>query len=569
MAESVARNMSRDFWNEAKKLRSSHKSVAKCVDGCNDASGIMNVFVNKYNNLYNSVPYCENEMKHISNDVDVLIKSENSDIPCININDVAKAISHLKKGKTGLSNMISSDNLINGSNLLNIFLSFLFNSMLKHGTVIDAMTTGVMSPIPKGKRCDDSNSNNYRAITIGSLIGKVYDWVMLLKNKDVLASDDLQFGFKPNLSTTLCTSMLLETVSSFNDNGSDVYGLFLDASKAFDRINYSHLFKKLISKTLHGLYIRSLLNMYTNSKLIVKWNNVLSKPFKCSNGVKQGGVLSPILFAIYIDDLLKELRCNGMGCYVNSMFCGSFAYADDIVLLAPTVTSLTSMVKICEQYSTKYDILFNSSKSKLITFSKKKAPFQPTITINDDIVPWVDTVNHLGHELYCNIFKRDQRRVISDFNMRVNTFNFDFGSLHIDIKNRLFRQYCCSFYGTQLYDLSSEPIDNICRAWRVGFRKIWRLPKTTHCNLLHSLGNFMEPHLWFVKRFLTFYISAINSKNNIVVIYQIYHVVQTPQWGQIINMFAASSVLTGVCLIPLVTLGICSNGELAAALMTV
>ena len=93
--------------------------------------------------------------------------------------------------------------------------------------------------------------------------------------------------------------MVAETVAHYNANGSNVYGLFLDASKAFDRINFHKLFRKLIDIKLPAIYVRSLLNNYTNSKLQVKWNNVKTDTFKCSNGVKQGGVLSPyIIFYI-------------------------------------------------------------------------------------------------------------------------------------------------------------------------------------------------------------------------------------------------------------------------------
>ena len=143
------------------------------------------------------------------------------------------------------------------------------------------------------------------------------------------------------------------------------------------------------------------MNNYTNSKLQVKWNNIKSEMFSCSNGVKQGGVLSPILFAIYVDDLLNTLRLNGNGCHVNTMFCGAFAYADDIVLLSPTVYGLNNMANICQVYGKEYDIMFNPNKSQLITFTNKKNIFRPSITIDDKKVLWVNNVNQLGHKLYC------------------------------------------------------------------------------------------------------------------------------------------------------------------------
>ena len=114
----------------------------------------------------------------------------------------------------------------------------------------------------------------------------------------------MQFGFKKGASTSLCTSMMQETVSYFVSKNNNVYALLLDASKAFDRISYVKLFHSLISRNVCPLICRLLLNMYTNQKLRVRWNGTYSENFSVSNGVKQGGVISPILFCIYVDDLL-------------------------------------------------------------------------------------------------------------------------------------------------------------------------------------------------------------------------------------------------------------------------
>ena len=70
-------------------------------------------------------------------------------------------------------------------------------------------------------------------------------------------------------------------------------------------------------------------------KMQVRWDKSLSEPFSVSNGVRQGSVLSPHLFAVYIDSLLLDLCDSGVGCYWGCSFVGAFSYADDLVLLAP------------------------------------------------------------------------------------------------------------------------------------------------------------------------------------------------------------------------------------------
>ena len=84
--------------------------------------------------------------------------------------------------------------------------------------------------------------------------------------------------------------------------------LFLDTSKAFDRGDYVKLFDKLISKGMCPITVRPLLNMYLNQKLKVKWNNFLSPKYVVTNGVHQGGVLSPLLCSIYVDESRKTKK---------------------------------------------------------------------------------------------------------------------------------------------------------------------------------------------------------------------------------------------------------------------
>ena len=103
--------------------------------------------------------------------------------------------------------------------------------------------------------------------------------------------------------------------------------------------------------------------MYTRQSLRVKWGNTVSSEFTVSNRVNQGWVLSPILFAIYTDGLLKRLEESGVGCYMVSRFTGALAYADDITLLAPCKSALSILVSVCEKYASELDILFNGSKA--------------------------------------------------------------------------------------------------------------------------------------------------------------------------------------------------------------
>ena len=133
--------------------------------------------------------------------------------------------------------------------------------VLRHGLAPEAMLVGVMVPIPKGRWSNLCISDNFRAITLSSIIGKLLDIVIITKEEKHLSTSNYQFSFKKGLSTGLCTTMVQETISYFIHNGSNVYGLLLDASKAFDRLNYYKLFKILLTRGVCPTICRLLLNM--------------------------------------------------------------------------------------------------------------------------------------------------------------------------------------------------------------------------------------------------------------------------------------------------------------------
>jgi len=102
----------------------------------------------------------------------------------------------------------------------------------------------------------------------------------------------------------------------------------LDSSKAFDHVEYGKLIQLLLDRHLFPQIIRLLLNIYTNHQVRVLWN-----------GVDQGAIINPILFCVYLDDLLVKLREAGVGCYIAGCYVGALTYADDLVLLTPSASA--------------------------------------------------------------------------------------------------------------------------------------------------------------------------------------------------------------------------------------
>ena len=389
--------------------------------------------------------------------------------------------------------------------------------MLHHGYVAPNLRLATIIPIVKDKTESMNDSNNYRGIALSSILSKLLDKVIIQSHKVHLGSSDLQFGYKEKSSTSQCTFVVEEIIHYYRSNESNVFATFLDASKAFDRVRFDKLFELLIDKGVCSVVARLLAFMYCNQECRVKWCYEVSHNFRVCNGVKQGGVLSPLLFNIYIDVLLERLAKSGQGCHVGKMFAGCLEYADDVVLLSPTVDALENMLKICEKYSVDFSIKFNTSKSKLLVFSEN--PTNVKVNFQGNTIPQVKSETHVGH-LMSNSPHMQERRVSQACKTLIGQFNLlsvKLGFCSPEVLYFLFQNYCMSLYGCQLWDYSNESVmASVFVTWRKCVRNIFSIPYNTHCNLVHLIAQDSSVRVKLHKRYFKFFNNASKSNNTLV-----------------------------------------------------
>ena len=292
-------------------------------------------------------------------------------------------------------------------------------------------------------------------------------------------------------------------------------GCFLDASKAFDLVNHGVLFCKLFDRGLPLSVLRFLSSWYETQKMSVRWSHSFSDPFSVSNGVRQGSVLSPVLFSVYLDELLEMLGNSGVGCHWGGSFVGALCYADDIVLLAPCASALRHMLNICDSFATSHGLVFNA---QLICFRRCHTLSNiPTISFNDITLPFLKEVTHLGHILTYNLDdKPDIIRAVKDMNRKANSVLCRFSALDPFIKCFLIKTYCLSLYGCSLWSLSSPSIRIIEVAFNKLLRKIWNLPYNSHTGIVHCTAKIHSVSNMLYDRFCSLHSFALSSSSSLI-----------------------------------------------------
>ena len=326
------------FWGEIKKLNSTKSKLSETIDGITGEVDITSQWSKHFKTLLNQPQSICPDL--ICNDTNLI------EHDTILVKEVLQAIARLKRGKSAGLDGICSEHFIFAHINIACIVTLLFNACITHQYIPPELMDTVIVPIVKDAKSDLTSSDNYRPIALTTILSKLFEIVLLNRYGDLLSTADNQFGFKKCHSTEMAVFAFKNVIEFYTANSSPVYICYVDASKAFDRINHCVLFNKLIHRKIPCAIVKLLIHWYKYQQFYVRWGKCLSESFCATNGVRQGGILSPYLFNLYIDDLSLALNKAGVGCEINNQNFNHIVYADDMVVLAPCPAALQKLLDI-------------------------------------------------------------------------------------------------------------------------------------------------------------------------------------------------------------------------------
>jgi hypothetical protein len=368
LAEQLKNNVndSERFWKDIKKLGCCKKSEIS------DKIKLDEWFIH-FENVFKQCEeiFCENIAESDVN--------ENSDheLNCeITEEEVKCAITSLNSGKAGGTDGIVAEMLKGGNSEVLSFLVKLYNKVFNSGIYPDDWSKAIVVPIHK--KGNTEQTDNYRGISLINTVSKCYSNILnkrlytwLEENNKITEN---QAGFRQQYSTADQIFNLYAAIQKgMCKKGSKVYVAFVDFRKAFDSVNRTKLLNTIYKEGIMGKFFCAIKAMYNSLTSCIRLNGEYSHFFNCPVGVRQGCVLSPTLFSLFINQLanyINENGVHGVQFLPNYLELFILLFADDVALISTTPRGLQNQLDLLKACCDRINLKVNEDKTKIIVFRK-------------------------------------------------------------------------------------------------------------------------------------------------------------------------------------------------------
>lgn len=413
--------------------------------------------------------------------------------------EIYQVLSKAKPHKAPGEDRITYEFYKNAPNELITEIANAYNYMFENTILDKSFTNSVIFPI--FKKGDINDPGNYRGISFMNCIAKIFMGVIAQRMESWVCEKNIlmeyQAGFRKNYSTADNIYSLTSIVQLKLNERKKVYAFFVDFRAAFDKIARKSLMFKLHGIGVSTKMVQFIEKVYQQTTCTV-WNGEeISDKFETYTGVKQGCILSPLLFSLYINDLHEQLSG---GLHIGDLNIRLLLYADDIVLIAEKIEVLQAMINKLEEYCDYWNLEVNLTKSKIMVFRNggKLANNEKWLYRGTEI-EIVNEYSYLGTILTPKaVFtKHVEARSASAKNCINSTWNNLLSKNDVSLKTKihLFNAVCRSVqsYGAEIWGHSYfEQVDKLQRYF---LKRVLKLPKFTPNYALMLESGLEDSHL--------------------------------------------------------------------------
>uniref|UniRef100_A0A8D8Q4X5 Craniofacial development protein 2 n=1 Tax=Cacopsylla melanoneura TaxID=428564 RepID=A0A8D8Q4X5_9HEMI len=376
----------------------------------------------------------------------------------------------------------------------------IFNDIYRTGEIPREWLISEFIALPKktaAKKCEE-----YRTISLMSHLLKVFLKVIHRRIYTICEEQisQTQFGFVNAVGTREALFAVQVLIQRCRDVNCDVYLCLIDYQKAFDRVRHTQMIEILRKTGINERDLRIINNLYWNQKATLRIDGEHTENIEISRGVRQGCVLSPILFNIYSEQIFKEaLEDTNEGIPINGERLNNIRYADDTIVLADNLRGLQELVNKIAAVSREYGLEINSKKTKFMIVSKTKIQ-NVSLSVNNEPLERVAQTTYLGTNINENWEAAQEIRIRiakakAAFNKMGNLFRSH--DISLQTKERLLKCYIFSvlLYGVEAWTLNEETIGKIEAFEMWMYRRILRISWTEHITneeVLRRMGKKRE-----------------------------------------------------------------------------
>ena len=291
------------------------------------------------------------------------------------------------------------------------FIREVLNKFWKEETVPANLKETVIRPFLKpNKKNDPYKRENYRPISLLNVLMKIYEQIIKQRLVPVLENikffSDAQAAYRKGRSTSDHLVVIQELFYHYRytkkgprggAGRQPLYLAFLDLKKAFDTVPRHLLYAKLKHIGLKGKILNIIIDLYTRNKARIRIGTMISDYFEINSGVMQGSKLGPILFIIFINDLLVKLKNSNLGASIGRITVSTLGFADDIILIADNPENLQKLIDICGTWSRDNGMYYTIDKCKamILNASSTKAESLHFHLLNEEL-EIVQSYKYLG-----------------------------------------------------------------------------------------------------------------------------------------------------------------------------